>query len=139
MLGHMSINCEPSTSLEVTSSFHWRRKFTCVSNKNCRPHSSTGISVRPAGLFSSRRRGASNDTSVNTNTSQQFQNRSYLTLFNLLYTLVILEQFKCGMAQSFRKVHLGFPEAWDGDKYRDLHCPSKDIPKFLGMFTKIKS
>ncbi|KAI1712705.1 retinal pigment epithelial membrane protein domain-containing protein [Ditylenchus destructor] len=131
MLGHMPINCEPSTSLEVTSSFHWRRKFTCVSNKNCRPHSSTGISVRPAGLFSSRRRGASNDTSVNTNTSQQFQNRSYLTLFNLLYTLVILEQFKCGMAQSFRKVHLGFPEAWDGDKYRDLHCPSKDIPKFL--------
>lgn len=36
--------------------------------------------------------------------------------------------------QSINKVHLGFPEAWDGDKYRELYCPSKNIPKFLGNF-----
>ncbi|KAE9555105.1 hypothetical protein FO519_001680 [Halicephalobus sp. NKZ332] len=34
-------------------------------------------------------------------------------------------------AQSVNKVHLGFPDAWDGDKYRELYCPSKNIPKFL--------
>lgn len=26
---------------------------------------------------------------------------------------------------------MGFPEAWDGDKYRELYCPSKNIPKWL--------
>uniref|UniRef100_A0AC34GQ50 Uncharacterized protein n=1 Tax=Panagrolaimus sp. ES5 TaxID=591445 RepID=A0AC34GQ50_9BILA len=35
------------------------------------------------------------------------------------------------ISQSVNKVHLGFPEAWDGDKYRELYCPSKNIPKFL--------
>ncbi|CAJ0572065.1 unnamed protein product, partial [Mesorhabditis spiculigera] len=35
----------------------------------------------------------------------------------------------CG--QSINKVHLGFPETWDGDKYRELYCPSKNIPKWL--------
>lgn len=36
------------------------------------------------------------------------------------------------LAQSFNQTHLGFPEAWDGDKYRELYCPSKNIPKWLG-------
>jgi hypothetical protein len=36
--------------------------------------------------------------------------------------------------QSVRKVHLGFPDAWDGDKYQELYCPSKNIPKFIGLY-----
>lgn len=36
--------------------------------------------------------------------------------------------------QTFRNVNLGFPEAWDGDKYDKLHCPAKNIPKFIGWF-----
>ncbi|CAJ0949347.1 unnamed protein product, partial [Mesorhabditis belari] len=35
------------------------------------------------------------------------------------------------LSQSINKVNLGFPEAWDGDKYRELYCPSKNIPKWL--------
>ncbi|EGT43206.1 hypothetical protein CAEBREN_11287 [Caenorhabditis brenneri] len=35
------------------------------------------------------------------------------------------------LSQSFNQTHLGFPEAWDGDKYRELYCPSKNIPKWL--------
>lgn len=34
--------------------------------------------------------------------------------------------------QSFKNVYLGFPDSWDGDKYSELYCPSKNIPKFLG-------
>ncbi|KAK0396793.1 hypothetical protein QR680_001859 [Steinernema hermaphroditum] len=34
-------------------------------------------------------------------------------------------------AQSFNGVHVGFPEAWDGDKYNELYCPSKNIPRYL--------
>lgn len=37
-------------------------------------------------------------------------------------------------AQTFRKVHLGFPETWNGDKYSKLNCPAKNIPKFIGIF-----
>ncbi|KAK6765229.1 hypothetical protein RB195_025242 [Necator americanus] len=36
--------------------------------------------------------------------------------------------------QSFENSYLGFPDAWDGDKYRELYCPSKNIPKFLDGF-----
>lgn len=39
-------------------------------------------------------------------------------------------------SQSVKKVHLGFPETWDGDKYQELYCPSKNIPKFLGKNLK---
>ncbi|EPB77854.1 hypothetical protein ANCCEY_03030 [Ancylostoma ceylanicum] len=45
--------------------------------------------------------------------------------------LLLLPTILC---QSFRNVHLGFPDAWDGDKYRELYCPSKNIPKFLDGF-----
>ncbi|KAI6176686.1 hypothetical protein M3Y97_00825900 [Aphelenchoides bicaudatus] len=37
-------------------------------------------------------------------------------------------------AQSVRKVHLGFPDSWDGDKYQELFCPSKNIPKFIASY-----
>ncbi|CAI5454457.1 unnamed protein product [Caenorhabditis angaria] len=37
----------------------------------------------------------------------------------------------CLVAQSFNQTHLGFPDSWDGDKYRELYCPSKNIPKWL--------
>uniref|UniRef100_A0AC35U8D3 Carotenoid oxygenase n=1 Tax=Rhabditophanes sp. KR3021 TaxID=114890 RepID=A0AC35U8D3_9BILA len=33
--------------------------------------------------------------------------------------------------QSVKNVHLGFPERWDGDKYKELYCPAKNIPKFI--------
>ncbi|RCN42157.1 hypothetical protein ANCCAN_11899, partial [Ancylostoma caninum] len=46
-------------------------------------------------------------------------------------TLLLLPTVLC---QSFRNAHLGFPDAWDGDKYRELYCPSKNIPKFLDGF-----
>ncbi|GMR63020.1 hypothetical protein PMAYCL1PPCAC_33215, partial [Pristionchus mayeri] len=39
-----------------------------------------------------------------------------------------------GSGQSVDKVHLGFPEAWDGDQYKELYCPSKNIPRFLDGF-----
>ncbi|CAD5222417.1 unnamed protein product [Bursaphelenchus xylophilus] len=45
--------------------------------------------------------------------------------------LILLLLFGSAFSQSVRKVHLGFPEAWDGDKYKELYCPSKNIPKFL--------
>uniref|UniRef100_A0A915DB20 Methyltransferase FkbM domain-containing protein n=1 Tax=Ditylenchus dipsaci TaxID=166011 RepID=A0A915DB20_9BILA len=54
----------------------------------------------------------------------------YGILNQFVVCLLLLSTLKVN-AQSFRKVHLGFPEAWDGDKYQELHCPSKDIPKFL--------
>ncbi|CAI4223079.1 unnamed protein product [Auanema sp. JU1783] len=47
---------------------------------------------------------------------------------NLYILLAILPLVS---TQSFSKSHLGFPEAWDGDKYKELYCPSKNIPKFL--------
>lgn len=49
-----------------------------------------------------------------------------ITLLLVAVTVAILR------AQSVDKVSLGFPEAWDGDKYKELYCPSKSIPKFLG-------
>ncbi|VDL70728.1 unnamed protein product [Nippostrongylus brasiliensis] len=45
--------------------------------------------------------------------------------------LALLPLIRC---QSFEKTHLGFPDAWNGDKYRELYCPSKNIPKFLDGF-----
>ncbi|VDO60603.1 unnamed protein product [Heligmosomoides polygyrus] len=42
--------------------------------------------------------------------------------------LLFLPFVRC---QSFEKSHLGFPDTWNGDKYRELYCPSKNIPKFL--------
>lgn len=52
----------------------------------------------------------------------------------LLFTLygIILCLTRIAVAQSVRKVHLGFPESWDGDKFKELYCPSKNIPTFLG-------
>ncbi|KAI6235749.1 hypothetical protein M3Y95_00084400 [Aphelenchoides besseyi] len=49
----------------------------------------------------------------------------------LKYLLPILIVTTITYGQSVRKVHLGFPEAWDGDKYQELYCPSKNIPKFI--------
>ncbi|VDO70789.1 unnamed protein product [Haemonchus placei] len=37
-------------------------------------------------------------------------------------------------SQSFENVHVGFPDTWNGDRYRELYCPSKNIPKFLDGF-----
>ena len=48
-------------------------------------------------------------------------------------SIFVLSSLISAKAQSFKKVHLGFPEAWDGDKYQELHCPSRNIPKFLGI------
>ncbi|VDD93969.1 unnamed protein product [Enterobius vermicularis] len=48
-----------------------------------------------------------------------------ITLLLVAVTVAVLQ------AQSVDKVSLGFPEAWDGDKYKELYCPSKSIPKFL--------
>ena len=39
--------------------------------------------------------------------------------------------------QNVNRVGLGFPDAWDGDKYKELYCPSKNIPSFLGSFAFI--
>uniref|UniRef100_A0A914YSE8 Uncharacterized protein n=1 Tax=Panagrolaimus superbus TaxID=310955 RepID=A0A914YSE8_9BILA len=49
----------------------------------------------------------------------------------VLLSSALLSIFGIVTSQSVNKVHLGFPEAWDGDKYRELYCPSKNIPKFL--------
>ncbi|VDM75421.1 unnamed protein product [Strongylus vulgaris] len=38
------------------------------------------------------------------------------------------------VSQSIKNISFGFPSAWDGDKYRELYCPSKNIPKFLDGF-----
>ncbi|CAB3400403.1 unnamed protein product [Caenorhabditis bovis] len=46
-----------------------------------------------------------------------------------LYLFLIL--LPSSLAQSFNRSHLGFPESWDGDKYRELYCPSKNIPKWI--------
>uniref|UniRef100_A0A0N5BYQ1 Carotenoid oxygenase n=1 Tax=Strongyloides papillosus TaxID=174720 RepID=A0A0N5BYQ1_STREA len=33
--------------------------------------------------------------------------------------------------QSVKNVINGFPERWDGDKFNELYCPSKNIPNFI--------
>ncbi|VDM59251.1 unnamed protein product [Angiostrongylus costaricensis] len=38
------------------------------------------------------------------------------------------------LGQTFENIHVGFPDAWHGDKYRELFCPSTNIPKFLDGF-----
>ncbi|EYC34593.1 hypothetical protein Y032_0001g485 [Ancylostoma ceylanicum] len=57
--------------------------------------------------------------------------RFFCELKMIAPALLLLPTILC---QSFRNVHLGFPDAWDGDKYRELYCPSKNIPKFLDGF-----
>ncbi|KAI3413938.1 hypothetical protein GPALN_011411 [Globodera pallida] len=51
----------------------------------------------------------------------------------LLFLLLFIQQpqNRLVFAQSLRNVHLGFPEAWDGDKFPEIYCPSKNIPKWL--------
>ncbi|VDN23805.1 unnamed protein product [Cylicostephanus goldi] len=38
------------------------------------------------------------------------------------------------LSQSIQNISVGFPNAWDGDRFRELYCPSRNIPKFLGKF-----
>lgn len=68
--------------------------------------------------------------------------RNILRIFHfprmLTFWLFLLIHLTSVFGQTFRRVHLGFPEAWDGDKYRDLNCPAKNIPRFLGSFSAPK-
>ncbi|KAL3068462.1 hypothetical protein niasHT_030753 [Heterodera trifolii] len=49
----------------------------------------------------------------------------------LLLFVPFIHQILLVSAQSLRNIHLGFPEAWDGDKFPEIYCPSKNIPKWL--------
>jgi hypothetical protein len=50
----------------------------------------------------------------------------------LLSVLLLLLLPLSTICQSVNRVHVGFPDAWDGDRYHELYCPSKNIPQFLG-------
>lgn len=63
----------------------------------------------------------------NGGTYQALDRRLLLALNGILLCLT-----RIALTQSVRKVHLGFPESWDGDKFKELYCPSKNIPTFLG-------
>lgn len=52
--------------------------------------------------------------------------------------LFVFDMFLSCRAQTFRKVQLGFPETWNGDKYAKLNCPSKNIPKYIGKNLNLK-
>jgi hypothetical protein len=63
----------------------------------------------------------------NANGNGNGHNHLYICLLPLLFL-----SFPTAFGQSIKNVHLGFPEAWDGDKFPQMYCPSKNIPKFLG-------
>jgi hypothetical protein len=92
-----------------------------------------------------RRRGKEEGLSSSSSSSRKFNKNNSIgvpvPLSSLLFLaktqiVVLLMGIVVQMAQSqsFRNVHQGFPEAWDGDKFQELYCPARNIPKFIGRF-----